>query len=766
MRRDIRQRAPCSSGARAAVVAALLTGLLVGVLAVFLQGNVFLGFEYAKTAFVAGYVALWWLAVLVAGSFARRHVGTTDALPAANAAGAASSARAARAAPEDPEASKTSPAGATCSPPVVPQPLWLLGAALAYFALVTAVGPSTFNGSLVVAKWGLVWALALAVWRCMDERSVLCFGRAWTVTLVAIAGLTVVGRQLEWDRSGLVFQGPDLSLTLGSSNFLGCFLVTCFPIVLATAFHEARTMRRAGWLAAALVVFALLAATGSRNALFWGLATGTGLCLALWRWCDGRSWRAIAARVVALALVLFALAMLLNPTATMAMLGRVQAVAGAQPHVLNVGRRYFAEVALGLWAESPRALFFGHGAGSYFPLANSFPAELTELSVNRLVPVNAHNEFLELLVEGGLVGFLLVAAGVGWVLLGLLRNAADASRTAFDRRWALAALAGLVGFLGFSVVEVASRYVADLAAFGVVLGLGLRFGGRPRPRPATASSVRPAAHVPPMSPIPRVLRALLGSLVPLALALACLGIAVPKLMASRLVSTCQSLRVAALPGQDRSVAARAELLGRALSWNRDDVEAHYERLHLAVQTDSLDDARAAFQDVQRVAPYFFDAHGMYADMLALHGDARGAVELLADYLAVHRFDMVVQVQAASLAVVSGDSALVTHRLAELLLATCDKLRLQKGLITEAALVESAEGRVVRIDLSSGKVVMIREQDLPWLLVREPPQTKDEAQRLIVEHLGEFISEDLGVGRMKFMRELREVLVEGLPRRWR
>ncbi len=138
-----------------------------------------------------------------------------------------------------------------------------------------------------------------------------------------------------------------------------------------------------------------------------------------------------------------------------------------------------ARAGLLLWRERP---WFGHGPGSFRLL---FPAVKPE-SVG-LFYEHAHNDYVQTLVERGLVGlvlFLVATASLLFAALQALRLRSDS----LARGLALATIAASVAFGLHSLVDFNLQIPANLFWFQVCLLLGALSHALPVPRPVDRKS--------------------------------------------------------------------------------------------------------------------------------------------------------------------------------------------------------------------------------------------------------------------------------------
>ncbi len=121
------------------------------------------------------------------------------------------------------------------------------------------------------------------------------------------------------------------------------------------------------------------------------------------------------------------------------------------------------------WFALREAFPWGTGFGSFDHVYRSVEPldQVSPLRVN-----NAHNDFLEVALEGGLPAILLMLAALAavlWILVGAWRRAGN--RT--DRTIAAAGLAGITFVLLFSIVDYPLRMTAISAISAFLLGCGI-----------------------------------------------------------------------------------------------------------------------------------------------------------------------------------------------------------------------------------------------------------------------------------------------------
>lgn len=125
---------------------------------------------------------------------------------------------------------------------------------------------------------------------------------------------------------------------------------------------------------------------------------------------------------------------------------------------LTSGRLAIAGDSLRMWREHP---VWGFGLGNFAGFYPQYRSFYTDLFVNEL-----HNDYLQLLVETGVLGF---AAGM-WFVLTLIRGGVKVFRGPRDEgRWLrLAAMTGCTGLLAHSLADFNLQIPANAALFYVL----------------------------------------------------------------------------------------------------------------------------------------------------------------------------------------------------------------------------------------------------------------------------------------------------------
>jgi O-antigen ligase len=128
---------------------------------------------------------------------------------------------------------------------------------------------------------------------------------------------------------------------------------------------------------------------------------------------------------------------------------------------------------------------FGSGLGSF---RDVYPLYERAAQVTTTYAVHAHNEYIELVLELGLPGVLLILLFVGWWAYRVWRVWRSAEAGPFARAAAIASAAVLI----HSFVDFPLRTAAIAGCFGMCMALLADSGGARRNEDKT---LRPVRHV-------------------------------------------------------------------------------------------------------------------------------------------------------------------------------------------------------------------------------------------------------------------------------
>ncbi len=294
-----------------------------------------------------------------------------------------------------------------------------------------------------LSTWAASYALHSSLWR---RRFVLG---------LAVAGL-IVGGHAMLQRLGGMFPGELLNTLhiypssralagFGNPVFLGAWLVLVTPVLIAEALTSPRASRWLASLAAGLCLPALLATSSVGSRFGMGLA----LLTALWLLLPTRRSRIWMAALV---------------------IG-----SGAAIVLIDPGAIFRERVHTLIWRDSWE-LFQSHPGGvgpGQFPVA-FLPFASDELlaahPMGSVIINDAHNEPLQVLVELGWPALLsvLLAAGYGWAFV--RERLAEPWASMHEKTLFVAAVAGIGGMLGQSLVSPDLRFHVSVIMLGIMLG--------------------------------------------------------------------------------------------------------------------------------------------------------------------------------------------------------------------------------------------------------------------------------------------------------
>lgn len=326
-----------------------------------------------------------------------------------------------------------------------------------------AFGRFVSGEPLLLPLLGAGWLLLLMTFRPRTA------DLAWA--LVAGGGVVSVLALLEFARfdpfawfgwSPLLPANPRMRVyaTLGNPDFVAAFLAGLLPVTFAI--HQQSSRR---WVPRILLALqaAALCATGSRAVLV--ALLGLLFCTVLLR--NKRTALFLGMAILAAAVVLAALP-------------------GARPLATTIrGRLYIWQVAV------PRALdhpILGLGPGAF---AAAYPAwEAARWSSGRATPQqnlfaasqqHAHNDFVEILLEGGALGLAAWLALVSAILFRpwrLARGKLSVPAALTDGTLALAAAGGIIALLSISFVDFPFHRPTEQFLFWSLAALAILGGSR------------------------------------------------------------------------------------------------------------------------------------------------------------------------------------------------------------------------------------------------------------------------------------------------
>lgn len=202
-------------------------------------------------------------------------------------------------------------------------------------------------------------------------------------------------------------------------NFTGMFVNVFLPLTLAEAAASSRRWTRLGFLGVFFAGFVMLLWTQSRGALF----AFVGSCVVfgavyLWHRFDRRGLAAVGSVLLVLLLIAVFLPGAEHTT---------QRVSRTHEHTTQISRKGLAGRIYFVWPHAVRMIqqrpFTGHRADSYrYQSKSQFDVPGDEAAAD-----HPHSTYLEVLYEGGLVGFVLFALFAYFLLRKCVRSLTDSS---------------------------------------------------------------------------------------------------------------------------------------------------------------------------------------------------------------------------------------------------------------------------------------------------------------------------------------------------
>ena len=416
---------------------------------------------------------------------------------------------------------------------------------------------------------------------------------------------------LSWskgDREILLGQGGRVFGTIGLETALGGYMAACAVLALGAIFHFKDAAGRIALAAGALLMVLCMILTGTRTAWF-ACAVGCVVgCVVLIGGLRAstvmkvlRSWAGAAVLAVLLAGAT-CLAVFLGP----AVCRRVRKI----PEHLST-RTTIWKSAIGMFEAHP---VVGVGPGAFtlnFPEYR--PADYADHRVTSIA-LHAHSEYLDVLAETGMLGFVSFAVLIGLVAIGSVRAL---KRSSGEGRMLLnAAFAAAMTMLVHAVASVDTRYPTCQLLLWVLMGLAAA-------RWQDASADEPAA--------PRQ-----ASMWRKAVAVAGIGVAIA--IWTTQVYYPHRARVLLDKAETRqgtgewaeSVAAAS----RALELDPTSAPSYYALANSLFYGGEYDAALRVFRELQVHAPAYADTHvriGVLNALLGRMDEARSALRLARRY---------------------------------------------------------------------------------------------------------------------------------------
>lgn len=309
------------------------------------------------------------------------------------------------------------------------------------------------------------------------------------VAVVIASCLVGVAQRFSTSTAWQIYEG-DARIASGffaNRNFFAALLYTSIPMLGAFALSSVREQKLPGWLAAILgfvylaIILAGLAAAQSRSGIILSMAAIVATALLPWGSLNSLKTRN-SRRLLIYGALTFLFIFSQFGLAGILRLVDSDPMADYRTVIMHVS-----------WKALVSFFPVGSGFGTFVPVYQMFeaPADLRPEFVN-----HAHNDWMEIVSEGGLPALILLVAFVIWFVLAALRIWSRRSAAPGDLVMPAASIsAGLL--LLHSAVDYPLRTPALMSLFGLYLGLmAAAFSISRRPRPDAGSA---AAHARPMA---------------------------------------------------------------------------------------------------------------------------------------------------------------------------------------------------------------------------------------------------------------------------
>ncbi|HOA05637.1 MAG TPA: O-antigen ligase family protein [Candidatus Fermentibacter daniensis] len=341
-------------------------------------------------------------------------------------------------------------------------------------------GVPSVNGPNTIISFGMLGLVAGSAGLLLDAR-----GRKTVLAgMMVLVGLLCIYSLLQW-MNLVIFpwdvylgSGGRVSGSLGNPNLLGGFLSACIPVAAGfllepAAGHRTRRLILLGLFSLASVL--CIVASGTRGSI---IGLGAGLVfMAVFSFVRSRG--GFRGNLV---LPLICMASLL-------LVGFLMKDRLVELTRLGEGT---ARVRLVIWEGAARLIaanpFLGYGPGTFqiiFPAVRNPMYSILGTSHNTL---HVHCEYLEILVEVGLIGAILYAA-IAWRVF----RSASSDGAGGRRRFGMVEagiLGGIVALLAEAFVSVSLRWPPGAFLLAILCGLLLSCGGgTPRPAPGILGAV-------------------------------------------------------------------------------------------------------------------------------------------------------------------------------------------------------------------------------------------------------------------------------------
>ena len=345
--------------------------------------------------------------------------------------------------------------------------------ALALITLIPGLAPyhvSGYDGTLHWLRYFSLLTILFIVSQAGSSFSYVILHKTLSLSVVALLIIYLLDsifgiRFMLADNS----QEAGVKITFGNRNFLACYLVACFPILISRLYLPALQVRGKSRLITTSVAIAcayLCVITGSRNGLL-GIFIGILFILSTLLLLHGKKFSRNHIVATIAGLVILTLFLWFSvPEHTL----------NKFTNVLNndsdLGRVSIWSLIIDHLLESPATLLLGNGIGSLYTWNNIAEGAFNIFGLDQRRHQFAHCEYLDILFEGGLLttSLILIALAILVIRLAKSIKVTPLSSISFAQVIFVMAIFGLT--------SVAFRHTEVLMPIGVILAVALRTTAR------------------------------------------------------------------------------------------------------------------------------------------------------------------------------------------------------------------------------------------------------------------------------------------------
>lgn len=604
----------------------------------------------------------------------------------------------------------------------IPFPVIPFGFLIGVLGLSSLVGSFSYTPLFTIGKL-LVLVLALIVLSGPRGPSFEAFTRAISITSLALFGFWMIG--LVFDRQSSVFGFvPPLRLAFANPNLLAGFLALVYPFTLAGLFSALREGdKRWGPIAGAVATLVLALSTGSLNiVLCISLCASAQIMVELKRNFRFTWWKAVAVGAAHAIVVSAGYRVLTEGSTTTEVAEAVEVLQRQSAEPLNHSGQFDAvtsrlmlyQTAREIWTANAGHFFVGAGAGAYRLLHHRHtPPQFA--SPNRyLASQNAHSEYLELLVEGGVLALAAFLLTWGCTVSRLVRKLRKSMGP--DGTVTLALLAAALSYLVFSLFSIAPRHIVVQVVAIIILALAWR---KAEPFRVLSPGWIHFAFV----------------------TLICISISLITLQAFR----AEHHYLVGLRAQKQNNVAEAEARFReALSANGKHVETILGSMVLAFQEEDIEEGLGHAERLREIYPGFPQADFLLADLALASGELPVAIQSMERRLEENPSDFNAHTRLAALHFMNGDLARLNASLRDYFLVAIEFFNEREKL---GIRVSGHDGAVVLTGRRLGTPLTFPTGSFAGIILGKTPSSFTECQSLISEGMARVFSKELGASRV-------------------